>query len=160
MPDLSADAAGQWLKHRIPDWPERQGTVVPFADGDPDTSAVLEELGNVLDQSATRNARGVAGILATDPGQQYTRTILAHAGLPRRIRLVEWISSGLPDGMDVLQKIIRPAEGHQDTDDGEAAAITASISELHRQGLLARIFHPNRLDALLAACAVPQEVSS
>lgn len=157
MPDLSADAAGQWLKHRIPDWPERQGKVVPFADGDPDTGAVLEELGNVLDQSATRNARGVAGILASDPGQQHTRTILAYASLPRRIRLVEWISSGLPDGMDVLQKVIHPAEGH--ADDGEAAAITASIAELHRQGLLARIFHPNRLDALLAACAALQEVS-
>jgi hypothetical protein len=151
MPNLSKSTVTTWLKEQEPTiatlW---AGAIRPVED-DPDVRAALTELGEALDASLNRDAIQLSGRLREAPVQDGLRRVLAQLGPARQLRILHWLSfAGLPQAGEVLGGLL------QDDPSGAGQMVRASIQELNRQELLARIFSRGRLQVLLAACQVQQ----
>ncbi|MDT8350998.1 hypothetical protein RQ769_14475 [Roseomonas mucosa] len=109
----------------------------------PEVRALLSDLGRVLEATSPER---VGGSIGEDDGAT-AREVLAQLGVARMLRLVEWLD-GVAGGAagDVQALLLR-------SDTTEAGRFIRTVLDaLHRQELLARIFAPERLQALLSAC--------
>lgn len=119
----------------------------PPAAGNATPPAVGNRLAAVLDDAVVRDPARLSSTLRGEPVRTELRTILAQLDpawlLPILHRLA---TTNLPNQDEVLEALLAadPCGSGQD--------LRATLRALHRQALLARIFDPNRVQALRRAC--------
>lgn len=146
MPDLTRDAIESWLDTHgseavahlaQPGPPEEEADVLP---------AVIA-LGTALDVGHAEARDRLEALLLADPAAAGLRTVMAHLGSPRRMRLLHWLAEcGFTNVHGVLARLTEADPS------GAGPFIEAWIADLHRRQVLERIFDPARITVLLAAC--------
>ena len=111
-----------------------------------DAPVRLAALGKGLDQAHRANIGLLFKCLHSEPALSDLRAILAQLGAARSLRLLHWISEAdLPEGGALLAGLLQ-------ADDQAGAALRTAVEGLRRKLVLTRIFAPERLAALQAAC--------
>lgn len=146
MPDLTRDAIESWLDTHgseavahlaQPGLPEEEADVLP----------AVVALGTALDVGHAEARDRLEALLLADPAAAGLRTVMAHLGSPRRMRLLHWLAEcGFTDVHGVLARLTEVDPS------GAGPFIEVWIADLHRRQVLERIFDPARITALLAAC--------
>lgn len=146
MPDLTTDAIASWLDthgsaavcgtgHQGP--PEEEGSILP----------AVVALGTALDATHAAASAQLEAALLASPAAAGLRTVMAHLGGPRRLRLLHWVAeSGFADVRAVLARMTEADPS------GAGAFLNAWVADLHRRQVLERVFAPDRIATLLAAC--------
>lgn len=152
MPDLQRASAIDWLHAVEPEFCRRLTNPVRRIEDLAGVRPLLVELGAALDQLSVRNAGEVSLTLGQAEVAADFREVLVQLGPARFLRLLTWCDSAevARDG-DLLEALLadnRTEAGRQ---------LRATLSELHRQSLLTRIFHPDRLALLLQAVISSQK---
>ena len=107
----------------------------------------MGRLGTVLDDALARDPVRLSATLRGDPVRAELQAILAQfdpAWLPPVLHRLA--TTALPDRHEVLEALVAADPS------GSGQALRATLQALHRQDLLARIFHPGRVQALRHAC--------
>lgn len=107
----------------------------------------MGRLGTVLDDALTRDPVRLSATLRSDPVRSELQAILTQfdpARLPPVLHRLA--TTALPDRHEVLEALLAADPS------GSGPALRATLQALHRQDLLARIFHPDRVQALRHAC--------
>lgn len=147
VPDLARSSVITWLGAEEPDKPSLLENPVTAAEAHPDVEAALVALGEALDAALARDKAGLAPGLCADPNRADLRAVLGQIGIPRALRLIGWIiQSGLPDAEIVLGAVLAPDPA------GNGQYLQAMLASCVRPPLLERLYAPDRLAALLAAC--------
>lgn len=146
MPDLTTTAIESWL-----DTHGSEAVADLAQTGPPEEDAgVLPKviaLGTVLDAGRDQARASLEALLLADPAATGLRTVLAHLGGPRRMRLLHWLAEcGFNDVHGVLTRLTEADPS------GAGPYLATWIADLHRRQVLERIFDPDRITALLAAC--------
>jgi hypothetical protein len=144
MPDLEQQAVTRWFAGLVPDadagsWPPPLRAI----ETTDDNAQRMHALGLVLDQLTSGD---LAAVLREATFQADFRAVLAQLGAARQMRLLHWLGendAAEPEGM--VPALVAG-------DDGTARALRAAIAAVTRRALLARIFAPERIAALEAAC--------
>ncbi len=131
MPNLDQADVTAWLagwRAGEDAWPPAVRAVECAADA----PGRLAALGKSLDQAHGANLGLLSKRLRSEPTLNSLRAVLAQLGAARALRLLHWISEAdLPEG---------------------GALLAGLLQGLRRKLVLARIFAPERLAALQAAC--------
>jgi len=148
MPDLERQSSIAWLHAVEPEVSSRLGVPVRPIEDLPEIRPLLVALGRALDQPDAHIPGGLAIGLATGDTVEILREVLAQLGPARLLRVLAWLDTApLAQGEEVLNALV------QDNHSEAGRAIQGILHALHRQALLARIFHPDRLAMLQAATA-------
>src|SRR4051812_44751909 len=143
MPDLSPNAVADWLRERDPDV-----ATLPMLgpiDADPAVLQMMVRLGHLLEQALVADAERLSARLRHPATATNLRAALAQSGMARRLRLLDWFGdAGLPERNAVLAVAMGAGP------DGDF--IRAELQALHRRAVLARVYAPERIQMLLAAC--------
>ena len=146
MPDLTADAIERWLDtygsedvahvgQRGP--PEEEADVLPS----------VVAFGATLDAVHASAPAPLEALLLSDPAASALRTVMAHLGGPRRLRLLHWLAEcRFAETHALLGRLTEPDPS------GAGPFLDAWIADLHRRQVLERLFSPDRIATLLAAC--------
>ncbi len=147
MPNLARSSVLTWLAVQEPDKPDLLENPVTAVEAHPDVEAALIDLGEALDAALALDPAGLAAGLCSDPNRADLRAVLGQLGVPRALRLIGWImQAGLPDANVVLGAVLAPDSA------GNGQYLQAMLSGCMRPALLERLYAPDRLTALLAAC--------
>jgi hypothetical protein len=149
MPDLSADAVAVWLSETEPAIASEIASRTPSGEEDEAVFPAMLRFGQVLDEARAR-APGALRERLRDPAVLVNiRTALSQLGQGRRLRLLTWLDD-LPDSAGLFRDLLG-------TDESAATQfLRAELRNLHRRTLLDRMFSPERIAALLAACSAAQ----
>ena len=143
MPDLSPNAVADWLRERDPDVTTRP--LLGPIDADPAVLQTMLRLGELLEEALANDAERLSARLRHPATAVNLRSALAQSGMARRLRLLDWFGdAGLPERSAVLAAAMSAGP------DGDF--IRAELQALQRRALLARIYAPERIQMLLAAC--------
>ena len=149
MPDLSKQTVLTWLGDQDTGVATLWGGPIRSIEDDADVRSALTELGEVLDNSFSKDAGGLSITLQEEACQTRLRRILVQLGTARLFRLLGWFSTaGLPEGDKVVSGLL------QDEPTGAGQMLRSAAQELQRQELLTRLFSRSRLETLVAACQV------
>ena len=147
MPDLATMSVLEWLRVEEPDKPALAMPPVNVVEATPAVEDALVRLGNALDKALLEDTESLAATLKADPGRQELRAVMGQLGLPRSLRIMQWImQDGIPDGDAVLAAVL---EGDET---GTGQFLQATLAAAVRPSLLARLYAPERLALLLNAC--------
>jgi hypothetical protein len=153
VPDLEIASVLDWFWHGEPDRSDVLEQPVTAAEGHPDVADGLTRLGKVLDEAALRDRAGFAVWLRTGPVRDDFRAVMGQLGFPRALRLLDWLmQAGLPETDAVLAAVMEPDPS------GSGQYLQAALAGVARPTLLERIYAPDRLAALMAACAPADEL--
>jgi hypothetical protein len=144
MPDLEQQAVTRWFTGLVPDadaaaWPPPLRAI----ETTDDNAGRLRALGLILDRLTSGD---LAAVLRETTFQEDFRAVLAQLGAARLMRLLHWLGendAAAPEGM--VPTLVAG-------DDEIGRALRATIAAVTRRALLARIFAPERIAALEAAC--------
>lgn len=106
-----------------------------------------DRLAAVLDDAGVRDPARLSSTLRGEPVRTELQTILAQLDPARLLPILHRLATtSLPNQREVLEALLAadPSSSGQ--------ALGATLRALHRQALLARIFHPHRVQALRHAC--------
>ena len=146
MPDLERSNVLEWLQRIEPRFAGTGAPVFRPLEDASEIRALLSDLGQALDAAS---AEQIGGGIGEDEGAT-AREVLAQLGVARLLRLVEWLDGATGDAAGDVQALLLRS------DTTEAGRFIRTVLDaLHRQDLLGRIFAPDRLQALLAACGEP-----
>ena len=146
MPDLSTDEIAHWLRGCEPTVAaELKGTPPPAEEHERVLPSVLR-LGALLDECFGRSPDELRDRFRQDRVQATTRHVLAQLGVARRLRLLQWFAE-TAEQEEFPSRIIGDGQGET------GAFLRAELLRLHRRASLDRIFSPDRIAALLAACS-------
>jgi hypothetical protein len=147
VPDLAISSVQDWFRREDPDRPGVLKQPVAPAEAQPDVEQALVRLGHALDEAAARERAALAAQLQTGPVRDDLRALIGQLGFPRALRLLGWlVQSGLPESDAILSAVL-------ETDpSGIGQYLQAALVEAARRALLERIYAPDRLAALMAAC--------
>jgi hypothetical protein len=147
VPDLAISSVQDWLRREEPDRPWLLEQPVAPAEAQPDVERALVRLGEVLDEAAAKDRAALAAQLQTGPVTDDLRALMGQLGFPRALRLLVWlVQSELPESDAILSAVL-------ETDpSGIGQYLQAALGEASRRALLERIYAPDRLAALMAAC--------
>jgi len=107
----------------------------------------IGRLGHVLDDALARAPVRLSATLRSDPVRTELQTILTQFDPARLLPVLHRLATaGLPDQHEVLEALLAADPS------GSGHALRATLQAQHRQELLARIFHPDRVQALRHAC--------
>jgi hypothetical protein len=153
VPDLAISSVQDWFRREEPDRPWILEQPVEPAEAQPDVERALVRLGHALDEAAARDRTTLAAQLQTGPVQDDLRALVGQLGFPRALRLLGWlVQSELPESDAILSAVL-------ETDpSGIGQYLQSALVEIARRALLERIYAPDRLAALMAACE-PADVS-
>lgn len=145
MPDLSTHAVTAWLREHEPaiadDYP-----IAPIEEAT-SVQPLLPQLGEALDHALKRDPVALSGNLSQDPMRDSMRAVLAQMGSARRLRVLAWLAeAGLPDTHAVLGTLLEMDAS------GSGRALRDSLRSHYRRALLARMFVPERIEQVMAAC--------
>jgi hypothetical protein len=151
MPNFEQHAVTEWLAALRPaaagEWPPPIRAIETQADN----AERLEALGSILGGLVPGKLRELSIALRAAPLRDDLRAVMAQLGAARLMRLLHWLTEvDLPDRPTVISMLIGG-------DDGNGEALRASITGVIRRALLRRIFAPDRIAALHAACATALE---
>ena len=108
---------------------------------------VSDRLAAVLDDAVLRDPARLSSTLRGEPVRTELRTILAQLDLARLLPILHRLATtNLPNQREVLEALLAADPS------GSGQALGATLQALYRQALLARIFHPDRVQALRHAC--------
>ena len=146
MPNLEQHTVMEWLTElrsaASREWPPPVRAVETEADN-PER---LKVFGSLLDQLAERDLQDFSAALREAPLRDDLRAILAQLGAARLVRLLHWFAEiDLPGCDAVISTVVGG-------DDANGRALRAAIAAVTRRALLRRIFAPDRIAALHAAC--------
>ena len=155
MPNLERHAVTDWLADwqagsEPPGWPPPIRPIETMAD----IPARLVSLGNKLDEAAQSDLRSLSAALRSTPLREDLGAVLAQLGAARVLRLLHWLAEqDVPDCHAVIAGLLH--------DDGSAGqALRAAVAAVTRRAVMRRIFAPERVAALEAACdAIRQEAA-
>jgi len=146
MPNLEQHAVTEWLTELRPavsrEWPPSVRAVETQADN-PER---LQALGSPLDQLAERDLRDFSAALREASLRDDLRAVMAQLGAARLMRLLHWLAEIDLPGCDAVISVLGGG------DDATGHALRAAIAAVTRRALLRRIFAPDRIAALHAAC--------
>jgi len=107
----------------------------------------MDRLGIVLDDALARDPVRLSATLRGDPVRAELQVILAQFDPARLLPVLHRLATtGLPEQHEVLDALLAAGPS------GSGQALRATLQALHRQEMLARIFHPDRVQALRHAC--------
>jgi hypothetical protein len=146
MPNLEQQAVTEWLTELRPaasrEWPPRVRAVETESD-DPER---LQAFGSLLDQLAERDLQEFSAVLREAPLRDELRAVMAQLGAARLMRLLHWLAEiDLPGCDSMISALVGG-------DDATGHALRAAIAAVTRRALRRRIFAPDRIAALHAAC--------
>jgi hypothetical protein len=151
MPNLEQHMVTEWLTELRPaasrEWPPAVRAVETQADN-PER---LQAFGFLLDQLAERDLRDFSAALREASLRDGLRAVMAQLGAARLMRLLHWLVEIDLPGCDA---VISALVGGDDT---TGHALRAAIAAVTRRALLRRIFAPDRIAALHAACETALE---
>ena len=146
MPDLTNTAIESWLDTHGSEAVAHLAQTGP-PEEDADVLPAVIALGTVLDTGRDQARAALEALLLANPAAAGLRTVLAHLGGPRRMRLLHWLAEcGFTDAHGVLTRLTEADPS------GAGPYLAAWIADLHRRQVLERIFDPARITTLLAAC--------
>lgn len=149
MPDLSADAVAVWLSKTEPAIATDLRSRAPSPEEHEAVFPAMLQLGQVMDDALARAPDALRERLGDPAVLINVRTALAQIGQGRRLRILTWLA-GLPDFAGFASALVGE-------DNSQATQfLRAEIRNLHRRALLDRMFSPERIAALLAACSAAQ----
>lgn len=148
MPDLERSSVLDWLHRTEPRIAACVASPVRGIEDAPEVRALLMELGTAVDTgSPEKVGRGLA-----EDGGLTMREVVAQLGVARMLRLIEWLDSA--EAVEAAGAL-RVALLRDDTTEA-GRLLRSTFDALHRQDLLARIFAPERLRALIGASGEPE----
>jgi len=107
----------------------------------------MDRLGAVLDDALARDPERLSAILRSDPVRAELQAILTQFDPARLLPVLHRLATtGLPHQHEVLDALLAADPS------GSGQWLRATLQALHSQELLARIFHPDRVQALRHAC--------
>lgn len=107
----------------------------------------MDRLEHVLDDALARDPERLSATLRSDPVRAELQAILTQFDPARLLPVFHRLAtSGLPHQHEVLDTLLAADPS------GSGQALCATLQALHSQELLARIFHPDRVQALRHAC--------
>jgi hypothetical protein len=145
MPDLSADAVAVWLYSHEPAIAADLARAVPSGEEHELVLPAILRLGTLMDDALAHAPDALRSWLLDDRVLTNARQTLAQIGQGRRLRLLHWLAE-VP-GLDDLPMTLLGSDASDAT-----RFLQAEIRNLHRRALLGRMFSPERITALLAAC--------
>ena len=108
---------------------------------------VRDRLAAVLDDAVVRDPARLSSTLRGEPVRTELRTVLAQLDPARLLPILHRLATAnLPDQREVLEALLAADPS------GSGQVLGTTLQALHRQALLARIFHPDRVQALRHAC--------
>ena len=108
---------------------------------------VSDRLAAVLDDAVLHDPARLSSTLRGEPVRSELRTILAQLDPARLLPILHRLATAnLPNQREVLEALLAADPS------GPGRALGATLQALYRQALLARIFHPDRVQALRHAC--------
>lgn len=107
----------------------------------------MGRLGHALDDALARDPVRLSAALRSDPVRAELQAILTQFDPARLLPVLHRLATtGLPEQHEALDALLAAGPS------GSGQALRATLQALHRQDLLARIFHPGRVQALRHAC--------
>jgi len=147
VPELARSSVLTWLGGQESDKPDLLKNPVMAAEAHADVEVALVRLGEALDDALVRSPVELASGLRAGPARDDIRAVLGQLGIPRVLCIIGWImQGGLPEANLVLGGVLAPDP------DGNGQFLQAMLSDSVRPPLLERLYAPERLSALLAAC--------
>ena len=147
MPDLEISSVLTWFRHEEPDRLDVLERPVTATAAQPEVEQALVRLGQALDEAAAKDLTGLAVQLRTARLRDDLRAVMGQLGFPRTLRLLDWLlQAGLPDSDAVLAAVLDPDPS------GIGQYLQAALVGAARPALLERIYAPDRLATLMAAC--------
>ena len=111
----------------------------------------LQALGSILDQFPQNELEILSTTLREAPLRDDLHAVMAQLGAARIMRLLDWLAEiDLPGCDAVISALVSG-------DDTTGHALRAAIAAVTRRALLRRIFAPDRIAALDAACEAALE---
>jgi hypothetical protein len=142
MPDLTRAAVLSWLWENEPHLTDADN-----GEADQTMEAALCRLGAALDAALLSDPAKLTNFLRSESGIKNLRAILGQLDQPRILRLLGWIrNEGLPEGEAILLALLTPDPT------GTGQYLQAMLAEAARIALLNRLYAPERLAMLRAAC--------
>jgi hypothetical protein len=147
VPDLAMSSVQDWFRREEPGRPWALEQPVAPAEAQPDVERALVRLGHALGEAAARDRAALAAQLQASPLRDDLRALMEQLGFPRALRLLGWlVQSELPESDAILSAVL-------ETDpSGIGQCLQSALVEAARRALLERIYAPDRLAALTAAC--------
>ena len=144
MPDLTTASIELWLaKHGS----VAIGDAGIGPENHPDVLPAVTRLGTALSAAHDHSVPETRSVLGDAVAADHLKTVMAHIGPARRLRLLAWLSdSGFDDPRDIIDQLTAACS------DGSGQSIRRWLLDMQRHDLLAALFDPNRIDMLLAAC--------
>ena len=125
-----------------PDRPSSVGTL-----GRHDAAGRIEAM---LDFAKACNPASLSSALRSEPVRTGLKAILAQLDPARLVPVVHRLAiSGLPDRHAMMEALLAADPS------GSDQVVRAMLDASHRQSVIARIFHPDRVQALRSACRPP-----
>ena len=147
MPDLETAAVRDWLQEHENEAVGVSATVFRPVEENPDVLAALQRCGSALDRALGVDGAALSRSLCSEPYGRELRQIMAQLGTARTVRLIGWIAKeGMPEATAVMASLFNADPT------GSGQFLLASMAEAARPVLLSRLFGPERLSDLLAAC--------
>jgi hypothetical protein len=146
MPNLEQHTVTEWLTELRPVAPREWPPPVRAVETQADNPERLQAFGSLLDQLAERDLQDFSAALREAPLRDDLRAVMAQLGAARLMRLLHWLAEVDLPGCDA---VISALVGGDDT---TGHALRAAIAAVTRRALLRRIFVPDRIAALHAAC--------
>jgi hypothetical protein len=151
MPNLEQHKVTEWLIELRPAASRQWPPPVRAVETEPDNSERLQGFGSLLDQLTERDLQDFSAALREAPLRDDLRAVMAQLGAARLMRLLHWLAEIDFPGCDA---VISALVGG---DDATGHALRAAIAAVTRRALLRRIFAPDRVAALHAACETALE---
>ena len=123
------------------------GRPPPHAEHETALRDAAARLDAALGGTQIRDPALLSSVLRGDPVRDDLRAILARLDPERVLPLLHRLAApDLPERREVLDGLLAGDPS------GSGQALRATLQALHRRALLARIFHPDRVQALRRAC--------
>jgi hypothetical protein len=151
MPNLEQYTVTEWLTALRPakatEWPP----AIRAIETKPDNAERLQALGSILDELVPEEGWDLSTALREAPLRDDLRAVMAQLGAARLMRLLHWPAEiDLPDCPAVISALVGG-------DDATGHALRAAVAAVTRRALLRRVFAPDRITALQAACETALE---
>jgi hypothetical protein len=151
MPNLEQHAVTEWLMALRPATADEWPPPIRSIETEADNAERLQALGSILDGLIPEEVRDLSTALRQAPLRDDLSAVMAQLGAARLMRLLHWLAEiDLPDCPAVISALVG-------ADDGNGDALRAAIAAFTRRALLRRIFAPDRIAALHAACETALE---
>ena len=147
MPDLERVAVVEWLKELRPEavsleWPP----AIRPNETERGVSVQLQALGAALDRFEKSDLQALARALQANPLRDDLTAVLAQLGAARMLRVMHWLAeTGMPEVHTVMGALVQ-------ADSPGSNALRAAVDAVTRGALIRRMFAPERVSALEAAC--------